>query len=372
MFIPLVKPILRTAGLIASVIIYALTILAAFGGHFDPDFFTFPAIMTLALPWLAIATLLITAAWFCAGHIFAGALGVIAIICSWGPVSTASPFSTSRKPTAGSQTFSLMTYNIIHGQDLEGKSDGLGYNRTIDYIIQSGADVVCLQEIRGLDSGEIPQLTQSQIDTLHKIYPYIVGDPSLDMKVLSKFPAVFEKGYNYIDGSFDPKRYTFYKLTINGHRLTLINVHLMSFMLSKEDTGVLTGIRSVHDAKESYQSLKGSILEKLDRGFKKRKDDVEILRSTIDRIKGPMIICGDFNDVPESYAYRLLKGEDMKDAYVETGFGPMITYNRHAFWFHLDQIFYRGGLEALDVRKGKTKVSDHYPLIAEFEFVPAE
>lgn len=89
-------------------------------------------------------------------------------------------------------------------------------------------------------------------------------------------------------------------------------------------------------------------------------------------MKGPMIICGDFNDVPESYAYRLLKGNDLKDAYVETGFGPMITYNAHAFWFHLDQIFYRGALRPLSVRKGKTKLSDHYPLFAEFEFIPAD
>lgn len=46
----------------------------------------------------------------------------------------------------------------------------------------------------------------------------------------------------------------------------------------------------------------------------------------------------------------------------------MITYNAHYFWFHLDQIFYRGGLRALSVKKIKTKVSDHYPLMAEFEF----
>lgn len=368
MFIPLVKPILRTAALILSIIVYALTILAAYGGRFDPDFFTFPAVMTLALPWLAIASLVITVAWFCFGRIFAGGLGVLAIIASWGPVTTACPLASSSKPTLGAQTFSLMTYNILHGRDLEGKSEGLGYNRTFDYIIHSGIDIVCLQEIRGFDPKEIDRLSQTQLDTLRKVYPFIVGDPSLDMKVLSKYPVVFEKGYNYIDGSFDPKRYTFYKLNINGHRLTLINVHLMSFMLSKEDTGVLTGIRSVNDARNSISMLKGGIREKLDKGFKKRKDDVEILRRTIDRIKGPMIICGDFNDVPESYAYRLLKGEDMKDAYVETGFGPLVTYNRHAFWFHLDQIFYRDGLKALDVRKGKTRVSDHYPVIAEFEF----
>ena len=36
MFIPLVKPILRTAALILSIIVYALTILAAYGGRLPP------------------------------------------------------------------------------------------------------------------------------------------------------------------------------------------------------------------------------------------------------------------------------------------------------------------------------------------------
>jgi len=86
MFLPVIKPLLRTALLIVSIIVYALTILSAYGGRFDPDFFTFPSLLTLALPWLAIATLLITVAWFASGHLFAGGLGVLSIIASWGPI----------------------------------------------------------------------------------------------------------------------------------------------------------------------------------------------------------------------------------------------------------------------------------------------
>ena len=38
------------------------------------------------------------------------------------------------------------------------------------------------------------------------------------------------------------------------------------------------------------------------------------------------------------------------------------------FYFHIDQILYKGDLKALSVRKGKIKTSDHYPLLSEFEF----
>lgn len=367
MFLPLVKPILRIAALVVSIIIYALTILSAYGGRFDTEFFTFPAMMTLAMPWFATATLIITILWFCFRRIFAGGLGVLTIIASWGPISSSCPLGSSKQPEPDAQTFTLMTFNMIHGWDQEGKNPDR--NRAIDFIIETNADIVCLQEADTVAPGaDIPNFTDEQYAELQKLYPYRVGDPSLDMKVLSKYPAVFERGYNFVDGSFDPKRYTFYKLNVNGHRLTIINVHLLSFLLTAEECRVVTNIHSVESAKESYRELKGNIREKLARGFKKRKHDIGILRNTIDRMKGPLIICGDFNDVPESYAYRMLKGEDLKDAYVETGFGPLVTYNKHAFWFHLDQILYRGGLKALNIRKGKTKASDHYPLIAEFEF----
>lgn len=367
MFLPIIKPALRIAAFVLSIIVYALTILAAYGGRFNTDFFTFPAVLTLGLPYLAMASLIITVIWFCFRHIFAGGLGVLAIIISWGPISSACPLGSSKTASDGAQTFKLMTFNMIHGWDQEGKQSDR--NRTVDYIINSGADIVCLQEvIKFAPGGDIPNFTDEQFEQIKKIYPWQVGDPSNDMKVLSKYPIVFENGYNYINGDFDKKRYTFYKLNINGHRLTLINVHLLSFMLTPQERDVVTNIRSVETAKESYRELKGDIREKLSAGFKKRKKDVQILRETINRIKGPMIICGDFNDVPESYAYRLLKGEDLRDAYVETGFGPMITYNKHAFWFHLDQVFYRGDLKALSVKKGDTKVSDHFPLMTEFEF----
>lgn len=101
MFLPLVKPILRIAALVVSVIIYALTILAAYGGRFNTEFFTFPAIVTLCLPYLALLTLLITIAWFACRRLIGGCLGVLAIICSWGPISTVSPPEVPEKRVRG-------------------------------------------------------------------------------------------------------------------------------------------------------------------------------------------------------------------------------------------------------------------------------
>lgn len=366
MFIPLIKPILRISATVVSLLLFALTILAAYSGRFDTRFFTLPAILVLILPYLAMLTAVVSVAWFAFGRIFIGSIGVLAIIASWGPISTVSPFAGSQDGDPDSVKFSIMTYNIIHGWDQENK-DSVG-NRTIEYMINSGADIINVQELIGLEPDEVTGLTELQKERLLEKYPYFVGDPSNDMKVFSKYPVVFENGYNYIHGNFDQKRYSFFRFNIKGHRMVLINVHLQSFLLSSEECEDISNLGSVTNLWKDLVTFNGPLRKKLKTGFQKRRDDVAILRSTIDRIKGAMLICGDFNDVPESYAYRLLRGEDLKDAYVETGFGPMVTFNAHKFWFHLDHIFYRGPLKPLSFEKGKVKFSDHYPLVATFEF----
>lgn len=366
-YLIIVKPALKIAAFVVSMLLYATTVFAAYGGYFNPDFFTLPSVMTLMLPYLATAALIVTVIWLCCCKLVPGCIGVLSLLVAWGPVTTACPLGWSKSPTPGTQSFTLLSFNMIHGWDLENKDSTA--NRTIEYILNSGADIVCVQELKKLDASEVPGLSQEQKARISTLYPFYEGDPRLDLKVFSKFPVVFVPGDKYIKREYDKKRYAFFKLNINGHELTLVNMHLKSFRLSSRECDEITDFSSPGSMRQSLRLMNDSIYKKLDAGFVKRKLDAEILRETLDRINGPLIVCGDFNDVPASYAYRLIRGDDLKDAYVETNFGPMITYNRHAFLFHLDQILYRGPLKALSVDRGSTKVSDHYPVLAKFEFI---
>ena len=79
-----------------------------------------------------------------------------------------------------------------------------------------------------------------------------------------------------------------------------------------------------------------------------------------------MIVCGDFNDTPGSYSYRTVRGDDMRDAYLDCAFGPAITYHDNRFYFKIDHVLYRGNLRAVDIERGRIDASDHYPLLATF------
>jgi endonuclease/exonuclease/phosphatase (EEP) superfamily protein YafD len=77
----------------------------------------------------------------------------------------------------------------------------------------------------------------------------------------------------------------------------------------------------------------------------------------------PVIVCGDFNDVPYSYVYKTMLG-DLEDGFKECGKGFMFTY-RGAKSVRIDYIFHDKSLDGIDYYKQNLSYSDHYPVYME-------
>lgn len=350
----------RLAAKILTLILFMLTIAAAYGGHINPYIWATPSVLTLALPYFAIATLLLTAIWALGRRFFISAAGILTIVICWSPIVSAIPFGSEKSP-GSDKTFTLLTYNILHAGDL--KNGNLSGDRALRYVLDSDADIVCLQEFTGFNDPDIPPVSKTIIDSLKSVYPYIINSPHTDLTLLSRFPAVLTETPHKTSRYF----YDIYRLKIGARPLHIVNVHLTPYSLNEEERDVVTDIRSIGTARQSIREFKGSILYKIKESFRLRAEDAFFVRREIDKLNGAVIICGDFNDVPASYAYRALMADDLNDAYSETNFGPTFTYNKHLFLFHIDQILYKGDLKALKVERGSIDTSDHYPLLAEFE-----
>lgn len=368
MFLPVIKPAFRIVLRILSFILFLLTIAAAYSGRVNPDWVAFPSALTLFFPYLAIASLIVTVAWFCAGRYVTGAIGLLAIVASWGPMRNAVPMHGSKKPENPERVFSLLTYNIVHGWDQE-HPDAPAGNRSFEYVLSSGADIVGLQEVVEWSGSEIPHFEEFR-DSLFARYPYRAGGPDTDLKVLSRYPVRLVKQYAPADGGMS--RFALYEVRMPWGKLNWINMHLNSYMLTDSERRVVRDIMSPSKTGEGLREMKGPIRRKLSESFRERAGHARQLSEIVKDINGPLIVSGDFNDVPESYAYRLMRDAGLNDAFQETTFGPTVTYNRHGFWFHLDQVFYKGGLKALSVSKNGIRSSDHYPIKAEFEYLDKE
>lgn len=369
MTLPIIKPAFRLAAKIISFAIFLLTIAAGYGGYVNPDYFAFPSAMVLAFPYLAILTFIIAAVWLLSGRIITGAAGIGALLITGGPLLQAVPLSFPKSASEGADTFTLLTYNILHGNDY--RNPGLPGSRSLEYVIKSDADIVCLQELILFNKSEIKNYSQQLDDSLRKAYPYIAGKDWSDLKVLSKYPVRrLDVEIPGEEPEGNPRyRFEFFKVNIKGRELNIVNMHMNSYNLTEEEREVVTDIRGVNSAKASFKEMKGTIWEKMKYSFRTRKANVALLLATAATRSTPIIVCGDFNDVAASYAYRMMIKDGFKDAFAETHFLPVYTYNAHLFLLHLDQIFYKGDIKALSVKRGSVNSSDHYPLLATFEFL---
>jgi endonuclease/exonuclease/phosphatase family metal-dependent hydrolase len=86
-----------------------------------------------------------------------------------------------------------------------------------------------------------------------------------------------------------------------------------------------------------------------------------MIRRKIEESPYPVIVCGDFNDTPSSYAYRETKGW-LKDAFVQSGRGIGLTYTGKLPSFRIDYILYNKKFRSYNFKIHKIPYSDHFPI----------
>ncbi len=303
------------------------------------------------------------------------ALAAGTLFLGWGTLKDVTPIAFSKSADDERRTFRLMTFNSLHLADTT-QRDAPG-NRAIKFLTESGADIICLQELVNFeDPTEIHHWSRGLIDSLYAAYPYRaagLGAYAHDLKILSKYPvkAVPVKCKAKEDDDYwkTYRRWALFEVDINGFKLPIVDFHMTSYSLTDTEREVVTEIRGVTTAKRSYREFRYEIFPKLGEAFRTRAKNVEEMISTTEGIT-PLIACGDFNDVAGSWSYRLMRNAGFQDAYSETSFGPTNTFNQFLFLFHIDQIFYRGNqLRALKTKRHRINTSDHYPIEATFEIL---
>ncbi|MDE6768825.1 MAG: hypothetical protein K2J78_03760, partial [Muribaculaceae bacterium] len=241
MKLPVITPMFRMAMRIVSIVVWLLTIISAYGGKVNPDFLTIPAVLCLALPWLAILSGLLIIYWVCAQRFIFSALGVLTIVACSGPLALAFPLNTSKAPTPGKQTFKIISWNVLHTDDIR-KSDYPG-NRAVEYMIESGADIICMAELNNFSSAELKKATPTQIDSLIRLYPFRAGLSSTDIKIMSKYP-VDRTGLSYVSQT-GHHRFDFFKVHFpGGNKLDIAMVHLYSYDLSEQERNVMKDMKT--------------------------------------------------------------------------------------------------------------------------------
>lgn len=351
------KTLKYIAHLFAVIAAFAL-LFSAYGGRVDPTIWTLPSLATLALPIVTIAViafmllLALFRQWRSAVILFA------ALCLSWPTLRLISPLNFSHPTTVPERPqLKVLTMNVTQFN----WQDGEHPSRNMRYILDQNADIVVIQEGLVYFSYEKLKTIKPMLEELYKKYPYRKKH-FFDVGILSKYPyeevkskALAQDSLNYFIKAWD--------VDAPGGNIRVISMHLSSLRFTSNDSKIIDSMNVPSGRKKRVKS----VVKKLDHGFRTHVRQVRAMRKLLDETVGDVLIMGDMNDTPGSYAYRTLCGDDLKDAWAEAGFGPTYTFHSNHIYVKIDHILYRGDMQLLWCRRDKEGESDHYPLIASFQ-----
>lgn len=276
--------------------------------------------------------------------LFVFVLGVLFLGLNPDQFTGTNPESDTLKENRETQidTFKVMSYNIRHGRGLD---DEVDLRRIADDIRDTNADLIGLQEV---DMGVERSYQFDLMSVLsgytglksvfYKNIPFQGGE--YGNAILSRFPIESSRNLHYIMEHEGEQR----GLLQTEVRIGELTIAFMTTHIDyrEDDTERLMNVDQMIETKRAYRGM-------------------------------PVLIIGDFNDVPGSNTHERMK-EYFTDVWEEHGEGDGYTFHAEDPDRRIDYIFYTNNLveddhpaiRPVDIKVIETDASDHLPIIATF------
>jgi endonuclease/exonuclease/phosphatase family metal-dependent hydrolase len=276
-------------------------------------------------------------------------------------------------------SFRVLTWNVSRWDEMnklwKGKDSTSNRLKMMDFIKEQDVDVLCVQEFfesrrPDLFPENIPYITKN----LNFPYYFFASDHVTwngvyehGVAIFSRYPIIDSfrirfPGPDSLKASESIIRAT---IDIEGKKINVFTTHLQSFRFNGNDYRGIKNIKKADD-KDSVLEASKTIVSKFRTSYHFRSQQARILRNLLDSSNYPEIVCGDFNDVPNSYTYFTVKG-DRQDAFVKKSFGLGRTFIFISPTLRIDYIMADKDFEVLQYQKAKLPYSDHFPVMADFK-----
>jgi endonuclease/exonuclease/phosphatase family metal-dependent hydrolase len=221
------------------------------------------------------------------------------------------------------------------------------------YIESQHINTLCLQEVPA-------SCTMSELKRTFGQFQYFImtGNKSgqNQLAILSKFPLDSVQTISFDER---PNCAIFADLSYKKHKIRIGNCHLQTTNWNQVKGDLIPA--------ENRKANWLGALNTLSRNFRLRGPQADHLKSVMDKSPFPMLMCGDFNNSPNSYSYHKVKG-NLKDAFREAGNGYGYTYSNLMKLFRIDFVFFSGDeIRAINYRTGNVDYSDHLPVLVDFK-----
>lgn len=257
----------------------------------------------------------------------------------------------------------LLTYNVSM---FSGEKH---YQPIMKLIEDSNADIVCIQEFgfynytNQLTEDQILKRFQTNYPYRHLWYKNQKGKFSWGVATFSKYPIIKKKKVEYAS-AYNVS--VFSDIIINKDTIRIFNNHLESNKLTMNDFKNYK-LLSENPNREKFLSVTEQMSTKLSSAYRGRARQARIIAEEIRKSPYPVIVCGDFNDVPQSYTYHTIS-EGLCDVITATKYGYNYTFHNNGILVNIDHVLlnenYFTPISATIIHE---PYSDHYPLLTEFQ-----
>lgn len=365
---PFFSGALKTFLIIFNFIAAICFVIGSYVKFFNPERWWFIGLLTLSLPYILII-LLIFFFWWLFGKKIWMLISLSAIAFCFNAIQNFLPlrFSAAFKEKKVND-IRVMDWNVKYFNILEYKTHPEKKEEMMDLVRKYQPDIACFQEMVGGDDDKAINYVGNFKRELQFSNYYYSYDNNLNFDnghhfgiiIFSKFPIINKQTISPLPTAYN-SIFQYVDVIVQSDTVRIFNIHLQSLSLSAEN---LKYIDNPIKNKDTVLSESRSIMSKLKNGFVKRWVQANRVKEELDKSPYPVIVCGDFNDVPNSYAYSKV-GDGLQNAFVKKGVGFGRTYSGISPTLRIDNIFADKNFTIEQFTRIPKKLSDHFPIIAD-------
>ncbi|MEX1240906.1 MAG: endonuclease/exonuclease/phosphatase family protein [Cyclobacteriaceae bacterium] len=264
------------------------------------------------------------------------------------------------------ESFTVLNYNVsAFNEKYVARSEGFNempdseQSALLEWVISNESDIQCYQEVSY--SPASPDADLLGIFRKHGYDYYFSASPNwrdssyFGILIISRFPMISKGDVIVSENGFN--RICYADIGMGRDTIRIVNVHLQSMQMKGFHPGFS---ETIDDRTRSVRV----VLRKLKSGVFERSRQIKQLIEFVEASPYPVICAGDFNELPYSFSYQMLK-RHLRNSFEESGRGFGFTYNGNTLgMLRIDNQFYSSSsLRSLDFQTLDTvKFTDHFPV----------
>jgi len=327
-----------------NILLILTTLLAYLAPQVSPNTFSLFSFFGLLYPWLVLGNLIFILFWWYRKDWYAlFSIGCLLLGMNYIPTL----FGTNLSKNDLSGTTKIISYNVygLRGWD---KESGWVYGNQLGEFQKQKAAFGEVKIFAGQEMGENLAEKIGATFGLTSLVHFHTNGLLTSLPVKDKGKISFGKGTRNSCVWMD--------VVMQKKVVRVYSLHLQSNQIS----GKASKIAKEGDLreKETWLDIK-TVMGSYRKAAKIRAKQVDEVAAHIAACPYPVIICGDFNDTPISYAYRTL-GNNRKDSFCEQGIGLGTTYAGNIPALRIDYILTDKVFQIGDYERYTFDFSDHY------------